>query len=530
MPRPAAKKARFPKLAETLKRAHADKKHPTLREIEEELNQKAEYDAEKISQASISAYLTGQRMPRPEIVRRLADYFYAEDEELRTKFIADIEQKRKTATTASHARQPRRRERTDLRVRTIRIGLRPYPPFSDVFFEPIGRRFASMGQLKCEWFTGSNYEHSFLEALDRETTHVVMGEPTTLKSLASTRSFDTPFRMSLTAIAALPAHLTMEDREEILNTMREALIPETQKGASKKRTLGGKYQFLLLKRDFGYDYVESLGYLESAIALLERPMEEEMHYHLASNMVQRAMMTPAVLFFLVSDELTCLQVLSQWQKSAGDLGSHDQFRPHLVFPLISERAIEAYEERLDLVEYRLGIQVHQDDADLGQYFNAAFPLYLRTERATTAKFYFELYEALVKAVSEALASDHATMEFYASKILYGIPEVKSPLVEKATQWLLAHLFARYVLGFTRDNIADHYSASPWRFILLRARDRIMEHLRDDKASEIKTIAHVMKDNYGRLEEIFDVTKLELTALREKKESGRGSGGKWRSGL
>jgi len=444
----------------------------TFKEIAEHLD---------ITEARLSSYNTGSRIPPEPIAEKMARYFYAAEKD-RKQFVVELGKSKEESRQQSRASRDGILDRlaSGERLRVSAFKSEPFSGTKEAFFNQLLDRFFSLSGLNTVVIEPPSLYID--RALWDNILDLWLGCFARVDRSVLSHFWTTPIRVSLGAVI-----LSKHERDK--EWVKKVLSQVTRRVQ--------RIRPIVVKGEAGSIYCkEALHFEDTEIISLNRfdPVQ------LAERL--RASSTESEIHVVVVDEYTSFQVLRELRGEGVP-----------VIELSSRESIRKPGARRELPQYFLGFACSRRQRELQQMIDESFFLFLSTELETTANAMALLYGEVMKEIQ-------SVAEYYF--------EPGKPLSEQeetALRFQYARSWALYSLALDREAIETYpRSGMPWRPILERARQIVQEELAEDEGTiknQINLCSHydenspLSHDRFRTLCELFDLPVPKLTYAQEQ---------------
>ncbi len=393
----------------------------------------------RISDQRFSTYANGSRIPRQDLARTLAKYFF-ESEKEREDFLSALDHVRTRLQGGARTPAPLSFLEGLARGEALRVSKSEMEPFagqSDDFFDHVFDRFFRLSGLTTAYIQQPGL--NIADALWNNLADLYVSCIASVSNSLLANFWTTPIRLSLGAVIH-GKHQREKERVKRVLTLQE----------HRPRYL----KPVVIKGEPGYTYCrERLHCDETDMVCLEDRKPAAL-----AEVLRRLSAASPQIPVVVIDEFTSFKLLRE-------LGNEG-------LPVVSLSTRENNKTdlaRRELPQYFLGFACSRKQEDLRAMIDQAFSLFLSTETNTTADALAALYENLVHYLLPSGGASKSVMDYYLDHPVDCRPgEIEALRFRPARNWAL------YALSLDRNSLKDYPATGQWKAILQRAREIVQE--------------------------------------------------------
>lgn len=470
--------APFPKVAELVKNAVNHKIRLMDRTSHPPSTEEMAQAIGGISQSGVWFILNGERIPREKTAEAMAWYFYKDNPALARKFCEQMRKlreqlkpKRKQAKPASDEKPGYgANEESGLlddlaNDKPLRVRSSPFAPFSSHFINPFFDHLCSLSDLK-QYPPEMDMNRDLGKALWGNEIDFASGYLATLKRAKLIHSWSTPIRIGLGAVI-------LKKHEEKLKLVREVL--------TEKSNLHDLVRPIVVEEQAGAIHcLQRLKYSKNQVVLAENQDPAELKKTLERTAEELSQESSQVTPVVVVNEYSSFKLLEALKPNGMP-----------VMPL-SSRSESSRPLRQQLPLFFLSFGCSRRRHDMRDLMEQLLTFFLGTEIESTSAKLLKLYDTLISEVQEFAAH-------YPEGQVQG-RDASKDMVE-ITRFLLAYHWTFYVLGLDELSLESYpRTGLPWRTILKRTRNKVLEQLADRKDIIRHLMAKIANSSTGALSE------------------------------
>ena len=403
-------------------------------------------ESTEVKPATVNAWKTGQRIPSPEMSKKLAVVLFpGDDAELdRSALLEKIDAVRQEPPQLGML------ESLDSRKRALRIGSATYfgkKGLLDLLFD----HFIRVSGIGKDLSSGSDYSISLKQQLLQDQVDIGLGLFATIDRALTVKFFPTPIRVGLNAILldasldrARLIKLPKSSKEKSLNesTIMDALLP-TPAGDHRRKLIP-----IVCKYDVGGKYIRNIW--NQQLPMRELDVFDPTRF--VDELINREKMAESSpdsqIPVVVVDEITSVYILQILQDKG--IGAS------LVFPMDNDDSV--LDEKMALPEYPVSISVSRKNKELCEFLVDALKIFLTTE---------------VHAISQIYVKHCLDLEALAATTIPANPSSRRFEKSLKKRQEIAHNWTGYCYRLSNKSFDGYYDDNlPWRGVLKAARSQL----------------------------------------------------------